>query len=318
MKPGIYQGLPMAEYLSMPAVSASLLKVIVTQCPLAAWHESWLNPKPPEDDSTSESDAGSIAHGILLEGSTAGVEVIDPRDHPAEKTGNIPDGWTNKSIKAARDAAREAGKIPVLEPAMRTINAMVDAAREYLESVKKHEPAVWRAFQPRGGEAESTIVWQDGDTLCKIRPDRLSADRKLIVDYKTGKTTSEPDTWGRTQMIRMGYYVSAAFYRRGCMGYFGVEPEYVFLTQQQEPPYLCSLVGVDAHGFDLGTQKIKHGLALWRKCFAANSWPGYPTRVCYPEIPTWEDAAWEGRQIQDLEAHGIVYDPEKLFGGIER
>ena len=46
-------------------------------------------------------DAGTIAHEILLEGSQNCVTVIDPADHPAEKTGTTPSGWTNKSLGAS-------------------------------------------------------------------------------------------------------------------------------------------------------------------------------------------------------------------------
>ena len=46
MKPGTYPGLPMAEYLAAPAVSASIVKTIISECPRAAWFESWLNPVP--------------------------------------------------------------------------------------------------------------------------------------------------------------------------------------------------------------------------------------------------------------------------------
>ena len=129
-----------------------------------------------------------------------------------------------------------------------------------------------------------------------------SLDQKLIVDYKTGGTTSEPDTWGRVQMVRMGYYVSAAFYRRGIAARANVQPAYVFLTQEQDPPYLCSLVGVDPHAFELGAAKVAAGLTMWRSCIAAKRWPGYPARVCYPEIPAWVDSEWQDQEAQALEA----------------
>ena len=312
----IKAGVPMADYLAMPAVSASLLKVIVNECPRMAWYQSWLNPKRPADDATKASDAGTIAHGILLEGSTANVEVIDPEDHPAEKTGAIPQGFTNKSIKAARDVAILAGRTPVLKDDFANIEAMVPEARRFLnEEVKAKEPAIWAAFQPGGGDSELTITWDDGPTACRIRPDRISTDRELICDYKTTKTSAEPDRWGRTQMVGMGYYTSAAFYHRGIVATFNVAPAYAFLVQEQDPPFLCSLVGVDPHGFDLGAAKIAYGLALWQACAKSGKWPGYPGRVCYPEIPQWEDSRWEEREAQ-ARTLGRPFTEEDLIGGI--
>ena len=262
MKPEIYTDLPMAEYLDAPAVSASIIKAIITRCPRAAWYESWLNPNRKRETS-KEMDAGTIAHGILLEGSEADVQVIDPSDHPNAKGGGVATGWTNNSVRAARDAAIAAGKIPVLVDGMQEIRAMVAAAKSFIESLRLSEPAIWRAFQPGGGQSELTIIWDDAGTRCRIRPDRIATDHKLIVDYKTGGTSAEPDLWGRTQMVRMGYYTSAAFYRRGIESAFGETPDYVWLVQEQAAPYLCSLVGLDPHAAELGARKIEHGLSLW-------------------------------------------------------
>lgn len=310
MKPGIISALPMEAYLALPAVSASLLKTIITECPRKAWFKSWLNPDGKIDDPTKATDTGSVAHMILLEGHSDGVETIDPNDHPAEKTGNIPDGWTNKSIREARDNAIADGKIPMLKDAMINVEAMVQEARRFLdEEVRIQEPAVWSLFQPDGGESESTCIWQDGPTLCRIRPDRISADRKVIGDYKTTKRSAEPDQWGRTQLVGMGYYVSAAFYRRGILAQCGVQPEYFYLVQEQDAPYLCSLSGIDPQKWEIGKSKIEYALRLWQQCVETNAWPGYPARIVYPETPPWELARW---QEQEETALGNEYDIEAI------
>jgi hypothetical protein len=315
LEPGIYPGLPMAEYLAQPCASSSLIQTVIAECPRAAWHRSWLNPKPPAWSSGAAQDAGTIAHSILLEGgSTAMVEVIDPTLYPTRTTGHIPDGWTNKEIRAARDYAIAAGKIPVFPGTMRTIGAMVEAALAFLDSLKQSPDelarAVHAAFQPGGGESELTMVWDDASGVrCRIRPDRASTDRRLLVDYKTGGTTAEPDTWGRTQMVKMGYYVGGAFYRRGVKALCSVTPDYVFFVQEQEAPFLCSLVGIDRIGLDVGARKVARGLATWAACAKSGVWPAYPTSVCYPELPTWELARWE-----NIETNGTPYYIEKMWG----
>jgi hypothetical protein len=250
-------------------------------------------------------DAGTVAHEILLEGSQDCVQLVDAAD------------WRTNAAKAQRAEIEAAGKIAILAGKFPPILAMVNSAREFIDSLKSTEPAIWRAFQPDGGESEVTMVWQDGPTLCRMRPDRISADRRLIVDAKFTATTAEPDGWGRRQMVGMGYYVSAAFYRRGVEALCKVSPAYAFLVVETAPPHLCSLVGVDPHGFDLGGAKIAAGLRTWAACAAANRWPAYPARVCYPEIGPWEDARWQERE--DIEAAcGFPYDPAQLFGGIEK
>jgi hypothetical protein len=308
--PGIYVGLTMHDYLTMPAVSATLVKTVVERCARAGWFDSWLNPGKFSDDSTKAQNNGSIAHSGLLEGHFNFVEAIDPNLYPTKSSGNIPEGWTNKEIKAARDYAIASGKIPVLVSEFKKIQAMVTEARYFLESIRNDEPAIYEAFQPNVGDSELTMVWDDDGVLCRLRADRISKDRKLIVDYKTTLTSAEPDTWGRTQMVKMGFYTSAAFYRRGVRKLCGVSPAYAFLVQEQEPPYLCSLVGVDNKAFDLGSRKVERGLTIWRQCMKENRWPAYPTRMCYPEIPSWEFSRWE--DAEGNAEQGIPYDTEKM------
>lgn len=309
MKPGTYPGLPMADYLALPAVSASLLKTLIDRCPKAAWFESWLNPKPPAAETTDEADIGTIAHSVLLEGNADCVQIIDPRDHPNETGGGHAKGWTNKSIKAARAAAIAAGKVPIFPAKMHEIDAMVAAARSYIDSIRAKQPHIWGMFQPDGGESELTIVWEDvRGTLCRIRPDRISKDRRVTANYKTVTTCAEPDTWGRMTLFKMGYHLSAAFYRRGVKKQCGVTPEDVFLVQEQQAPYLCSLVGLDPAANDYADARIQRALEKWIACASLDDWPGYPATVAYPEIPAWEMA----REVEEEERIGHEYDYEKM------
>lgn len=293
----LYQKMSMAQYLSLPAVSVSILRAMVDDCPHAAWWDSWLNPNRPVEAHTQGSDAGTIAHAILLEGSNDIVTVIDPEDHPNEKGGGIPQGWTNKAIRAARDAARMEGKIPVLKSAMSSINDMVGSAHDFIESLKTQEPAIWALFQPDGGDSEVTLTWKESDTTCRIRPDRISKDRTLIVDYKTTEGSSNPSAWARTQFYPKAHYMSAAFYRKGVEASFGAVSDYVFLVQSQEEPYRCSLVGVDPSTLALGEEKIRVALEQWAQCVQSCSFPAYPNRVCYPTLPAWEMTGWEDRRM---------------------
>lgn len=288
----VHIGLPMAEYLAMPAVSSGILKAIVNACPARAWYESWLNPRRTIEQA-DQMDLGTVAHGILLEGSTENVEIIDADD------------WRTKAAREAREAAYAAGKTPILARKMEVVEAMVSAAWKFIKASE-----VADVFD--NGQSEITLTWDEGDTPCRARPDRVSADNRMIVDYKSGGVSAEPDSWGRMQMVRMGYYISAAFYRRGMKACVGVEPSYTFLVQENEPPYLCSLVGVDPHAFELGERKVRHALDVWSQCVKANYWPAYPSRIVYPEIPTWEDARWE-----EFEARTIEVDPIQQQHGVQ-
>lgn len=297
--PGIYPDLTMAEYLAIPAVSAGVARAVVDECPLSGWFQSPFNPSRVLDQSKA-SDVGSITHQIFLEGGRMdGIEVIDPRDHPAEKTGAIPEGFTNKSIRAARDAARAAGKIPVLLDTMDEIETASDAIYGFAQSLKQEEPAVWAALQPDGGQSEVTMVWIDNGVPCKLRTDRISTDYGVTVDLKTTTGSVDPDRWGRTQLIGEGYYFSAAWYRRGIEKLTGVQTEYLFLAAMQNAPHLCSLIGVDAATLDLGARKVERALAVWARCQANQNFPAYPSRAVYPSLPAWESMKFDNVEQQD-------------------
>lgn len=309
MRPGIYPGLSMDQYLAASAVSASLLLTLLERCPYAAWHDSWMNPKPPAAKSTDEQDVGTLAHALLLEGTTAGmVQVFKPEEYPNEKGGGHASGWTNKAIKAARDAAIAEGRIPVLVESMDRIEGMNTAARAYIESLRTTEPAVWAAFQEAGGQSELTLVWDEDEVRCRARPDRIALDHHVIVDYKTTKRSAEPGGWGRTQMSGMGYYISASLYRRGVRALCGVTPDYLWLVQEQDPPYLCSLVGMSSMTCEIGEARIATALRAWAECMRTGKWLAYPNRAAYPELPAWEIVK-SGAEIPS----GIPYDPSQLF-----
>ena len=86
----------------------------------------------------------------------------------------------------------------------------------------------------------------------------------------------------------MGYYLSAAFYQRGVEAACGVRAAYTFLVIEQDPPHLCSLVGMSPEHFEVGAARIAQALRTWQACVASNRWPAYPARVCYPELSPWE------------------------------
>ncbi len=312
MKSGVFPNLSMREYLAAEALSAGVIHTLNTQCPKAAWYESHLNARSidvDEDDDTAESDTGSVSHQILLEGSRDCCAIINPEDHPAEKTGAIPRGWTNKSIRQARDTARAAGKIPMMPASMNKCMRIVESAREYIDSLRTTEPAIWGALQPDGGQSELSVFFEQEGILSRMRPDRISNDRRIVVHLKTTATNVEPEAWARTQMA--GYWLTAAWYRLGIDLTFGVpDSQHFFLVVGQKPPHLCSLIGVDPAGMAHGVEQMDVGFREWQRCVAANRFPGYPARAVYPEVPAYEIARWQEHTavreaVEDLGERGM-------------
>jgi len=303
--PGIYPTMPMAEYLALDALSATPVRYALDQCPRAGWFASRLNPERVREESEIF-DLGTIAHRILLEGSTAGVAIINPEHYPTKSNGNIPKGWTNNEIRAARDLARLNGLQPILLADYAEVETMITVAREFIASLQTTEPAIWGAFQPDGGRSEVTMIWEDDDGLmCKLRTDRIANEHGVVVDYKTTGQSAEPERFGRAALSGLGYSFGAAWYRRGIEKLTGVVPAFVFLAQETAAPFLCSLPGLDPARIAYDDERVGAGIALWNRCLRTGQWDGYANRVCYPALPAWERAKWDERVT--LNHDGIAY-----------
>jgi len=268
--PGLYD-IPLVEYIADPApepsLSASVAHKLITHSPIHAFmYHPRLNPGGVRDES-SKADIGTIAHGMLLEGDESRVVVIEADD------------WRTKDAKAARDAAYEAGKVPVLAKQMGPIRKMVEVAQSAIEHSELRLPF-------KNGEAEQTMIWKEGDIWFRSRPDML-ANPDVIIDYKTTTGSAEPVSWIRTALGN-GNDLQAALGLRGLRHLLKPrDPQFIFIVQEQDPPYAVSFVGLDPVFLDMAHHKLERAIRLWSDCSLTNTWPGYPSRVCWMSPPSW-------------------------------
>lgn len=260
-----------------PSLSSSIAQILLRQSARKAWFSHPRLNKNFREEHDDKFDLGTAAHAALLEGSL-GVEVIDPALYPS-KTGSVPDGWTNNAIRAARDAARLAGKTPILKRHYDDVENMVGAALSFIADSEIAE--YWE-----GGESELTGVWQEDGLWMRCRFDHITKDRRtVIVDYKS-TTDASPDGFGR-QIIRMGYHIQESFYRRGAAALGCQAPHFIFLAQSCELPYECSLHGCDPALQEIADAEVERAVDLWRQCMTRKSWPSYGGRIHWAIPTTW-------------------------------
>lgn len=283
MLPGLH-AITAAEYhadAGGPSLSASIAKLICQKSPLHAWHaHPRLNPAYRMVES-EDMDRGTIAHRILLEGNEHGVAIVEADD------------WRTKAAKETRDAMRAVGRTPILAKKMSAVREMVAAARAYAASSE-----LGGLMESGGGESELSMIWEEAGVLCRARPDRLASDRRRICDYKSTATSADPFAFAR-QIQVMGYDIQAAHYLAGLDALCKTMADFVFLVQENEPPYACSLVGVPPALVDLGRQKRDFALQVWKRCLATNEWNGYGPRINWAEPPEWAVAQWAERRSLD-------------------
>lgn len=281
-KPGVYD-ISADEYHAdpcpEPSLSCSVAKLLINSTPLHAWTaHPRLNPGF-EAEADEKFDLGSAAHSLILHDPKI-FAVIDAAD------------WRTKDAKAKRDAAREAGKIPLLTEQWIRVEAM---ARSALIQLSRHEEAAG-AF--RDGVPEQTLVWQEGDVWCRARLDWRPNTGDIFDDYKSTAALADPDAFSRI-LFNIGHDVQAAFYRRGIRALgLSRNPVFRFIVQELDTPHALSVIALMPSALDLADHKVARAIDIWRECLGADEWPGYPSRTCYVEAPLWHEQQFMARDAR--------------------
>ena len=269
------------EYLAdpcpIPSLSRSTIKDLVSKTPRHAfWNHPKLNQEYKPEESATAFDIGTAAHSVFLQGDNIAVCL------------NFDD-WRKKEAKEARDDARSNGLIPLLSEQYDNVLAMAEAGRKALKNSEM-------AIDIKDGFSEVTYIWKEGETYCRIRVDWICNERIIILDYKTSSVPANPESYSRI-VVNNGLDIQDSFYRRGVREVENTEPAFIFMVQEVEPPHLCSFIELDMQFRDMGEQKVKRGLHLWRECMKSGKWPGYSEGIYTIEPPAYSLAAWETKQL---------------------
>lgn len=276
-----------ADCAPEPSLSVSIAKVLLRESPLKAWFSHpRLNPNYEEDED-AKFDLGTAAHAALLENDASKIAVIDPKDYPS-KTNTIPDGWTNNAIRAARDAARAAGKTPLLKHHYDDVTAMVSVAQDFI--AHSEISALWA-----NAESERTVVWREGVVWMRSRLDRITTDFRVVLDYKS-TTDAAPEVFSR-QIVRMGYHIQDSFYRRAARSLGATNPRFVFLAQAATPPYECSLHACDPALQEIADAEVERAIGIWTECITKDNWPSHGGRIHWAMPTSWQIAEHEERLL---------------------
>jgi hypothetical protein len=278
-KPGVYK-LTSEEYHADPTVdpslSRSVIRDLIYKSPAHAFFKHpYLNTNFKNDDGDGKFDVGTAAHELLLEG-TFNVTVVEADD------------WRTKAAKEARDLAKKEGKTPLLRHQYEDAIKMVESAIQQINGC----PELQIESLENQGDSELSYIWQEDGLWLKVRPDWISKDKKLILDYKTTGQSANPSDIAR-HIVSMGYDIQNALYCRGVKAIEKTDPKFIFIFQETEEPYLCSFVGLPPDFLAMATQKVEYGIFLWGNCLSKNEWPGYPNQVAWVEPPPWALASWE-------------------------
>lgn len=271
-----------ADCCPTPSLSASIVTILIQQSPL---HAKSAHPRLTENPVREEAthlDLGRLCHALMLEGEDIAV-VIEA------------DNYRTKAAQEARDAARLAGKCPILAHEMVEVREMMLACRMQLDA---HEQA-FEAFT-EVGRPEQTLIWKEGDLWCRCRIDWLHLAKPLIYDYKTGKRSARPESVSRVAAMD-GWGIQASFYRRGLKAVFDEEldPIFRFVVQENFPPFALSVLELSPADLALADDQVEYAIDVFSDCLQSGVWPGYSKRVQRITSPAYIEAAWMDAQLTE-------------------
>lgn len=260
-----------------PSLSASIASILLSASPRHAHAAHPLLGGGIREESETF-DLGTAAHSLILEGSEDRFAIIEAND------------WRTKLAKESREAARAAGKTPILAHQVESVRTMSAAVRAQLAAFSDTPAPL------TNGKPEQVLVWFEPDhgVWCRSRLDWLHDGYRTIDDLKTDGRSANPDAWGRTLYGRNGD-LQVAFYVRGVKALTGIEPDFRFIVAENSYPFAVSVCALNPEGLAHAHDQVEQAIALWGRCLKNDHWPGYPTRTCYLEPPAWALASWMER-----------------------
>ncbi len=275
----VVRDLPHEQYLQHPALSVSGAKTLVRPGGPARFRHEREHGRPARD----VFDVGHAAHAAVL-GVGPELVIVDAPD------------WKTKAAQQQRDAAREAGKVPVLTKTAEQVADMAQALRQH--------PVASKLLHAKTGEPEVSLFWRDpwheidrrGRVDFLRRPD--GDGRLILADYKTCGS-ADPDDLARA-VVNYGYHMQAAWYRDLVVGLgLAKSAPFLFVFQETAAPYLVHVVELDADLIAMGEDRNRRALEVFAACTAADVWPGYnDTAISTVSAPTWALRQFE-QQLQD-------------------
>jgi hypothetical protein len=274
-----------ADPCEVPSLSQSTARTLLTQSPLHAWtaHPK-LNPQPTIiEEPSAARDEGSVLHALLI-GKGAAIDVIKA------------DNYRTNAAKSLRDAARLAGRLPVLEH-------RYDEILEAAGHVRKNFADYGIVF---GEECEFAVEWTEdgvqGPVICRGRPDNLHRGYSLddlqfehtLWDLK--KIKSADDETCMRHIYEYGYDIQRAAYVSGVSKLLGCSPnaiDFVFVFAEIEPPYAVNPIRLDDSYIVMGERRWARAIGLWEHCLVNDYWPSYTKKIHTLEAPAWAIAKEE-------------------------
>ena len=253
-----------------PALSPSIGHVLTTESALHAYTVHRLLGNMPRPV-TAPQEGGQLIHAGMLE-EWKGVEVLDF------------DNFRTNAAKEARDAAREAGLIPVLREKYEHAEHTVGRLNARLADL---------GIKLTGGEAEVSMEWNEpherGDVLCHGRIDYLNDTGTVIYDVKTTEGSVSPQACANALVNGPGAIQAAAYTsaREKLDPDLAGRIRVIFLFCELREPYAVTPCEPSGSMQELGESRWQRAISEWGTCLADDEWPSHTLGILRVDAPPW-------------------------------
>jgi hypothetical protein len=265
-QPVIYRGMSFADYLALPGVNQSRLKVLQYKSPAHYRAENAQNDTPALA-------IGRAIHSRLLEPATFdGLFTLSPFEN-----------FRTKAAQEWRDQKQAEGVTILAEDDL----AMIEAVAENTAQDRLAAKLLDRA------DREVSILWTDPATgiKCKARLDLMSEELGIVADLKTCQS-AEPLKFQR-DAFAYGYHFQAAFYSRAFEAATGKAPKvFVYLAIEKSAPFPVVPYPVSPLMLAAGDLDVSLALAQLCECMATDKWPAYASQTL--DLPGYAQSQYPG------------------------
>ena len=226
-----------------PRLSPSVASILLRRSPLHAWHYHRLLGGVRREPTASMENGTLLHHLVLVGGDSDKLAIIDAEN------------FRTKAAQELRDAARAAGKTPIIasQHAAATNAAAVIRKRIDLFGIPINE---W--------EAERKMTWGSSGVACS---GILDATTKTCV-YELKSTDDAHPRNCRRSIEMYDYHVQAAAYREAT----GLPV--VFLFAESDAPNDVTMIDDIAELAEIGERRWNRAKAIWKRCLETGDWPG--------------------------------------------
>jgi hypothetical protein len=263
---GLHHGVSFAEYLAIPAVNHSTLRLFGRSAAHA--REAMVHPKPP----TEAQDLGQAIHTAVLEPDRFDAEyVLAPKVDRRTREGKA--AWAKFEVE-------NEGK-GLLTPAHHGTCLGIESA------VWGHPIA--RLLLQNSGKSEVVALWHDPNTgmRCKARLDRLTVYEGFTAIVELKSTTDAREFAFARDAAKFQYHSAAAFYLDGLNALAPMERRFFTIAAEKEAPYGCAVYEYGVTTMEQGRQDYRRFMEACKVAQENDLWPGYSTELQILEVPEW-------------------------------